>query len=244
MATSWQIEQPTKQAFTDVVVDSTCDITFADTTVTMDDTSNLKVGMYVRGIYPSFDYGTNTTSTIYQVASITNSTTFELNFINVKGTESNVTLEFFHLGSFSPDNVTGKANSTDDFTLNVNTFSNLISAEGQVNASESVGAISKESFTGNMKSAFDIGDSVKIFSPFDILNNNTFEISGFTGTTLALFSITSEEDISNHAIMYERNPQTQLWELDGKISSGTTWGLDGEKPVATGTSWGFDGTIT
>ena len=35
MATSWQIEQPTKQAFTDVVVDSTCDITFADATVSM-----------------------------------------------------------------------------------------------------------------------------------------------------------------------------------------------------------------
>ena len=238
MATSWQIEQPTKQAFTDVVVDSTCDITLADATVTMDDTSNLKVGMYVRGTgFPSWEYGTNISSVIYQVASITNSTTFELNMIALKGTQSNVTLEFFLLSSFAKFG--GKANSNDDFTLNVNTFSNLIGANCQVDASSSIGGISG---IGDVTDAFDIGDSVKIFSPLnDILNNNTFEIIGFTGSSFALFSITAEEDISSHAIIYERNPQIQSWELDGKISSGTTYGLDGT--IATDTSWGFDGKI-
>ena len=241
MATSWQIEQPTKQAFTDVVVDSTCNITFGDETITMDDTSNLKVGMYVRGIYPPFEYGTNTTSTIYQVASITNSTTFELNVVNIKGTESNVTLEFFHLGSFSPGNVTGKANSTDNFTLNAKSLiSDMMTVSNlSADADSNLGVISG---IHRIQDTIPIGTIIKISSPNPILNNNSYEITGSVGTTSVTFSVTVEEDISAHEAIIEKNPETQSWAFDGKISSGTTYGLDGT--IATGTSWGFDGKIT
>ena len=213
MATSWQIEQPTKQAFTDVVVDSTCDITLGDATVTMDHTSNLKVGMYVRGIYVPWEYGTNTTSTIYQVASITNSTTFELNAIAVKSSQSNITLEFFLLSSFTKFG--GKATSNDDFTLNVNTLSaNLLSnVTCSIDASSSTGAI----IGTLLNDIIEIGDSVKIFSPFAILNN-TFKITGQIGSSTSTFPITVEEDAGSHAIVYELNPVSQSWGFDGTIT--------------------------
>ena len=261
MATNWDISKATTGANSSVIVNHTCVLGVASSlsrTITMDDTSNIKVGMSVKGSFVGYEYFDPPGNT---VASITNSTTFELSLapehVIPSGGVSNQTLSFFY-----EDFDRSTYSSDDNFSIGRNssrvgvsiTFFIIIIGTALVVTDDthnlSVGDVIRMEMDNPTYNEDVVVSEIITSYGFRYVTSKD-DIGGFLGKFRLLDLNGAEHQWSAEALTMGSETSSLSWDSiemswDGcdfvwEGGDSSTWGIDGA--ISSDTSWAFDGTI-